>query len=202
MRAMTKASASVVTGLLLTATASAANHVVTANSNRTFTPATLTIAAGDTVTFQNGGGFHNARSDPGAITMFRCANGCDGQVGGNGNLSSNAWTATVSFPTAGTIRYFCDEHGGPNGVGMSGLITVTAPAVVCRANRISTAMATPTSSGATSATARNVIWRSAASTTTQAVTAVSLGWRAVGVGDYDATAAPTSCGATAPTART
>ncbi|HKN78297.1 MAG TPA: plastocyanin/azurin family copper-binding protein, partial [Lysobacter sp.] len=130
---MTKASASVVSGLLLTATASAANHVVTANANRTFTPATLTIAAGDTVTFQNGGGFHNARSDPGSITMFRCANGCDGQVGGNGNLSSNGWSSTVAFPSAGTIRFFCEEHGGPGGVGMSGVITVSGPpAVIAR----------------------------------------------------------------------
>jgi hypothetical protein len=61
---------------------------------------------GDTVTFQNRGGTHNAVSDPGSITAFRCADGCDA-TGGSGNLSSGAWSATVAFPTAGTVRYFC-----------------------------------------------------------------------------------------------
>ncbi|HEY0661319.1 MAG TPA: FG-GAP-like repeat-containing protein [Lysobacter sp.] len=112
---------------LLPATASAANHVVTAQSNFTFSPNNLTIDAGDTVTFQNGGGFHNVTSDPGSVTTFRCANGCDG-AGGNGNLSGASWSATVSFPTAGTIGYFCEAHGSPGGVGMAGTITVVASA--------------------------------------------------------------------------
>jgi plastocyanin len=64
-------------GLLMSATTLAANRVVTANSNMTFSPSTLTIAAGDTVTFRNGAGTHNVRSDPGSVTAFRCANGCD-----------------------------------------------------------------------------------------------------------------------------
>ena len=112
-------------GLLISATTLAANRVVTANSNMTFSPSTLTIAAGDTVTFRNGSGTHNVRSDPGSVTAFRCANGCDA-TGGNGNLSSAAWSGTVFFPTAGSIRYFCERHGGPGGVGMAGQITVTA----------------------------------------------------------------------------
>ena len=113
---------------LLSATASAANHVVTAQSNLTFSPSNLTIDAGDTVTFQNGGGIHNVVSDPGSVTSFRCANGCDG-AGGNGNLSGASWSATVTFPTAGTIGYFCQAHGAPGGSGMSGTITVNAVAV-------------------------------------------------------------------------
>lgn len=114
-------------GLSFPAMASAANHVVTAQSNLTFSPGNLTIAAGDTVTFRNGGGFHNVVSDPGSVTTFRCANGCDG-ASGNGNLSSAAWSATVTFPTAGTIGYYCEAHGAPNGAGMSGTITVTGSA--------------------------------------------------------------------------
>ena len=60
----------VVLALLLSATASAANFVVTANPNLTFSPNSLTINAGDTVTFRNGGGIHNVVSDPGSVTSF------------------------------------------------------------------------------------------------------------------------------------
>lgn len=111
--------------MLYSAAAAAENHVVTALSNPfRFSPNTLTIAAGDTVTFQNGSGFHNVASDPDAVTSFRCANGCDG-AGGNGNLSAANWSATVAFPTAGTAGYFCEAHGAAGGSGMSGTITVT-----------------------------------------------------------------------------
>ena len=91
----------------------------------TFSPATLNISAGDTVTFVNGGGFHNAASDPGAVTSFRCANGCDAS-GGNGAPSSTLWNAVVTFPTPGTIGYHCELHGAP-GQGMFGTINVTIP---------------------------------------------------------------------------
>jgi plastocyanin len=111
--------------LMFSTTASAADHIVTALSNMSFSPKSLSINAGDTVTFKNGGGSHNVASDPGSVTTFRCANGCDG-AGGNGNVSGADWSATVSFPTAGTIRYYCQAHGGPGGVGMSGTITVNA----------------------------------------------------------------------------
>ena len=102
----------------------AGNHTVTAFSGPfRFEPATLEIAVGDTVTFVNGGGFHNVKSDPDAVTAFRCANGCD-ETGGDGNLSSALWEATVVFPTAGTAGYYCEQHGGPGGAGMAGVITV------------------------------------------------------------------------------
>lgn len=104
----------------------AADHVVTAFAGPfRFEPADLTIAPGDTVTFVNGGGFHNVVSDPGAIVTFRCAEGCDGDgAGGNGDASSSNWSATVAFPEAGVAPYFCEIHGAPGGVGMSGVITV------------------------------------------------------------------------------
>ena len=96
------------------APAFAADHIVQVGvgGGLTFTPATVTIQAGDTVTFQGVSGFHNAVSDPGTVTAFRCGpTGCgtgpnDGQPGGG------TWTnATVTFPTAGTIGYFCEVHG-------------------------------------------------------------------------------------------
>jgi plastocyanin len=119
----------VATLALASASAWAVDHPVTVGgSGNNFSPADLSIAAGDTVTFSYAGGAapHNVVSDPGAVTQFRCANGCDG-AGGNGDATSAAWSSTITFPTAGTIGYFCEIHGGPGGSGMSGTITVTIP---------------------------------------------------------------------------
>src|SRR4051812_12364850 len=97
---------------LFAISAYATDHTVTARSNRTFDPADLTIAVGDTVTFINdptAPGFHNVESDTGAVTQFRCANGCDGDgAGGSGDPASNTWSATVTFPTAGSVPYLCE----------------------------------------------------------------------------------------------
>jgi len=113
---------------LFAVSAQATDHTVIARANRTFDPANLTIAVGDTVTFMNdpdSPGFHNVESDAGAVTQFRCANGCDGDgAGGNGDPDSNTWTATVTFPTAGAVPYLCEVHGIPGGGGMYGTITV------------------------------------------------------------------------------
>jgi len=84
-----------------------------------YAPATLTVTAGDTVTFVNKGGFHNVVADDGS---FRCAQGCDGS-GGSGDASSVAWSATVTLASPGTIGYHCEIHGAP-GLGMFGSITV------------------------------------------------------------------------------
>lgn len=158
----------------------AANHIVEARSNMTFVPATLTIAPGDTVTFRNGSGAgtHNARSDPSQVTNFR-----------SGNLSSGPWTITVTFPTAGTVRFYCEAHGAPGGVGMAGVITIAGgtTAVAKRsdfnADAHSDILWRNNSSGA------NTIWRSGNSATTQALPAIALAWRMVGVGDYNGDAA-------------
>jgi plastocyanin len=95
--------------LLCAGAATAANFIVTANNNLTFTPSSLTINKGDTVTFKNNGGFHNVAS-----ASFRCANGCDG-AGGNGDPSSSAWQATVAFNTVGNFVYGCEVHSGMTG---------------------------------------------------------------------------------------
>lgn len=117
---------------LFAASAHAGNFTIIARPNLTFDPPTLQINVGDTVTFMNDPttpGFHNVRSDTDSVTAFRCANGCDGD-GGNGNPSGAMWTATVTFPTAGFAPFHCEIHGGENGVGMSGVITVgTFPVV-------------------------------------------------------------------------
>ena len=98
-------------------TAPGQSATVTLTANDTFSPSTVTIVAGGTVTFTNLGGLHNVAANDGS---FRCANGCDGS-GGNGNAASNAWSVTITFPNAESIPYFCEIHVG---VGMTGTVIV------------------------------------------------------------------------------
>jgi plastocyanin len=105
---------------------SATVTVGTGGAGMSFSPSTVTINKGETVTFTYAGngaaGAHNVHADD---NSFRCAKGCDGDGhGGNGNLSSAAWTATVTFNTAGSFRYYCENHGAPGGQGMSGTVVV------------------------------------------------------------------------------
>lgn len=100
--------------------AQAEEHMVFAQPNNTFEPSELTIEEGDTVTWSNNGGFHNVRADDDA---FRCADGCDGK-GGNGDPSSGMWSFSLVFADVGSIPYYCEVHGAPNGVSMSGVVEV------------------------------------------------------------------------------
>jgi plastocyanin len=98
--------------LLVSGIASAATFNVTAGvgNSLTFTPSTLTIHVGDTVTWTNTpGGFHNVAANDGS---FR-----------NGSASSSAWTFSHTFTSAGTVGYHCEIHSG-----MTGSITVNAAA--------------------------------------------------------------------------
>jgi plastocyanin len=106
--------------------ASAANVIVNVGgTGLAFSPQSITIDPGDTVTFINKGGYHNAVADDGS---FRCARGCDGDgQGGNGNASNFNWIASRTFTAPGRIGYYCEPHGSP-GQGMYGTITVRAPA--------------------------------------------------------------------------
>lgn len=88
--------------------ATAATHQVQVFSF-SYSPRFLTIAPGDTVVWTNMGGAHNVSADNGA---FR------------NEVSSSAWTLSHTFTTPGEFRYFCEPHGGPDGVGMSGRIDV------------------------------------------------------------------------------
>jgi plastocyanin len=111
---------------LISGTALAATHNVTVspNGDYTFSPSTLTINKGDSVTWTYSGGAmpHNVVANDGS---FRCAKGCDG-TGGNGNATAAAFTFTLTFNNAGSVPYFCEVHAG---FGMTGTITVndTAP---------------------------------------------------------------------------
>ena len=104
----------------------AVDHPVTVGGGgNTFSPVNVTVTAGDTVTWTYAGGAapHNVVSDPGQVTTFRCANGCDG-AGGDGTPSATGWTSTVSFTTPGTVAYYCEIHGAPGGIGMHGTVIV------------------------------------------------------------------------------
>lgn len=100
-----------------------ANHTVQVGQNSqgqaalSFNPSTLTINQNDTVTFvNNSGGFHNVDST-GGPTTFKCSVDCVS----NNTPNSSAWSDVVSFPTAGTVTYQCDQHST---AGMTGTITV------------------------------------------------------------------------------
>ena len=90
--------------------ASAADQTVSANSDDTFSAKTVTITAGDTVTWHNDGGRHNVRFDDGSFTM-------------PASPSTSAWTVSRTFNTPGTFTYYCVQH---QDVGMTGTVVVNA----------------------------------------------------------------------------
>ena len=103
-------------------TANAANAIVNVggSAGNAFTPQTVTVNVGDTVTFVNKGGSHNVVADD---NSFRCARGCDGTPNGSGNISNANWVSNVVMTKTGNIGYFCEAHGQP-GAGMFGTIKV------------------------------------------------------------------------------
>ncbi len=80
-------------------------------TNYKFTPADLTINAGDTVVWTNQQGFHNVVADDGSFT--------------SGPASSSSWTYRKVFTAPGDFRYYCVIHGSPGGVGMSAIVHVS-----------------------------------------------------------------------------
>jgi plastocyanin len=76
-----------------------------------FQPKSLTVAAGTTVTWVNGGTKkHSATADDGSFDT---------------GLFAPGESKSVKFDKPGTFPYYCQLHGGPNGDGMSATIVVT-----------------------------------------------------------------------------
>jgi plastocyanin len=99
--------------LALAAPAMGANQTVRATFSNTFSPSTVTIAVGDTVTWTNDGGQHNVKFD-------------DGQFEQPSNPSFS-WPSNPmrTFNAAGQYRYFCEEHGPAGSYGgMVGTVVV------------------------------------------------------------------------------
>ena len=89
-----------------------ATKICTAGGSQ-FSPVTLTVAAGTTVTWQNGDGIaHTVTSATGSADTYDMA------------LASG--TVSHQFATAGTYNYYCKNHGfnGTPPTGMHGTITV------------------------------------------------------------------------------
>ena len=100
-------------GLALAAAPSlAADQTVHATTGSSFSPSTVTVNVGETVTFVNDGGFHNVRFE-------------DGQLE-EPSSPSFSWSSNPkrTFNTAGQFRYFCEQHGAAGGGGMSGTVVV------------------------------------------------------------------------------
>ena len=81
-------------------------------ADNSFTPRSLTVSAGTTVTWRNNGSMiHTVSAD-------------------NGHFNSGpiypGQTFSHTFTTPGTYNYYCQPHGAPGGVGMSGSVSVTS----------------------------------------------------------------------------
>jgi plastocyanin len=87
----------------------AAEFDVVMNGN-SFNPQNITANVGDTVFWTN------------ADTMEHTVTADNGSFD-SGSIQPGA-TYSISFDAPGTYRYYCKFHGGPNGTGMSGVITV------------------------------------------------------------------------------
>jgi plastocyanin len=92
----------------------AANQTVTATSMDKFSPAAVTVFQGESVTWNNAGGFHNVHFDDNSFVMPAA-------------VDNTLWSVSRPFPTVGTFSYYCEAHGNPGGQGMSGTVTVQAP---------------------------------------------------------------------------
>jgi plastocyanin len=90
--------------------AAASNQTVTVSSDQ-FDPGTVTILQGESVSWNNTGGGHNVHFDDNSYTQPPTPD-------------TSSWSVSRTFLTPGTYRYYCDAHGGPNGAGMSGTVTV------------------------------------------------------------------------------
>jgi plastocyanin len=97
-----------------------------------FTPQHLTVNSGTQITWTNKGSLtHTVTSDNNSW--------------GSGDLT-HGQSYSLTFTTPGDYPYYCKYHGGAGGVGMSGVITVTAPNPTNTSTNPSTNTSTNTSS--------------------------------------------------------
>ncbi len=86
-----------------------ASHEVTAGGT-SFSPKTVEVAVGDTVTWRNSGGTHSVRFDDGSYD--------------SGEPTTAAVLGERTFTEAGSFAYYCELHGLPGGRFMSGTVVV------------------------------------------------------------------------------
>ena len=68
-----------------------------ATPSSTFSPATVTVAQGDSVTWANAGGLHNVFFD-------------DGSFAQPPTPSFAGWTVSRTFDAVGSFTYYCEAH--------------------------------------------------------------------------------------------
>jgi len=142
----------------------AANAAVTIN-NFAFSPASVTVNVGDTVTFTNAeaGIPHTASSDT--------AGGFD-----SGTLSTGQSFTTSAFTSAGTFTYHCNIHPGMQGTvivaGAQAATATPAPATATAAPPSATAAA-PTATATTAAATQTAATPTAAGTALATPTSAS-----------------------------
>jgi plastocyanin len=88
---------------------------VIAGLDDTFTPRTIEIEPGVTVNWENRGTAHNVKFEDGAFEQ-------------PADPTPTPWFVWRTFDREGEYRYYCENHGGPGGAGMSGTIFVSATA--------------------------------------------------------------------------
>jgi plastocyanin len=95
--------------------AGAADQTVNALPSNVFSPADVSIAQGERVTWNNvGGGTHNVRFDDGSFEM-------------PAQPSSTDWSVQRTFNQAGNFTYHCEEHPAMTGIVRVGTGTTPAP---------------------------------------------------------------------------
>lgn len=86
-----------------------------------FGPKVVTISVGQSVTWTSSGSNpHTVTADGGA---FDSSPSCPGSIS---NCIQNGESYTHTFSSIGTFPYHCKIHGASGGVGMSGVVVVTA----------------------------------------------------------------------------
>lgn len=124
--AMTGVVSALVLAMPLAATAAAASHDVDVVDNA-FEPPSLTVTAGDEVTWASSGSNpHTVTADDGSFDSNPdCGAFADAA---SGACMDGGESFAFTFDEPGEYPYYCRLHGGPGGVGMAGTITVEAAA--------------------------------------------------------------------------
>lgn len=113
-------------------------------SGNQFSPKTLEVDAGTTVTWRN--------DDPRNHTVTADDQSFDSHPNCGGDCMQQGQTFSRTFNTAATVAYHCKIHGGQGGTGMSGTIVVRAAATQAPATAIPTAVPPPTATPRVTAT--------------------------------------------------
>lgn len=96
----------------------AADQTITTSGN-SFSPDDVTLAPGEKVTINNGGGgFHDLYWDDGASGHPSAG------FGDNSNWSTER--AFAAGDDGKSFRFYCSVHGGPGGAGMAGIVRVSS----------------------------------------------------------------------------